>query len=292
MLQQTRVTAVEPYYHRFLERFPTVETLAAAPEQDVLAAWAGLGYYSRARNLQRAARQMNGEFPSTWEGIRDLPGVGDYTASAVASIAFGLPHAAVDGNVLRVLARVSGDPSNISSPAGRRRIQELAGELLDRDVPGLFNQAVMELGATVCLPRNPRCLVCPVAEDCEARRTGSQHRLPVKSPKPESIRLERTLFLITREEQLLLWKRPDTERRLAGFWDIPEDTQIPAATPDRPLGDFRHAITRHLYLFHVVSASVRTKPAGFEWIAMDRLKSLPLTTVAKKALDAAGQRFK
>src|SRR6266516_234894 len=152
MLQQTRVAAVIPYYERFLARFPDLATLAAAPEQELLAAWGGLGYYSRARNLQRAAQQMRGRFPSDYESIRALVGVGDYTAAAVASIAFGLPYAVVDGNVLRVLSRVTNDASDIGSLKTKKRMQALADTLLAQSDPGLYNQALMELGATVCLP--------------------------------------------------------------------------------------------------------------------------------------------
>ena len=166
MLQQTRAQAVIPYYHRFLERFPSVEALAAAAEDEVLALWSGLGYYSRARNLRLAARQIvdSGGFPRSYEGIRGLPGIGDYTAAAVASIAFDLPYAVLDGNVLRVVARVANDAADISAARTRERFRAMAQGWLDAAIePGHFNQALMELGATVCLPRKPLCLVCPLA---------------------------------------------------------------------------------------------------------------------------------
>src|SRR5690349_5158936 len=165
MLQQTRAQAVIPYYERFLTRFPSVPALAAAKEDEVLALWSGLGYYSRARNLLRAARQIAaaGSFPSDYDAIRALPGIGDYTAAAVASIAFGRPHAVLDGNVLRVVARMENDAADIRSSRTRERFREIAQSWLDPRDPGHFNQALMELGATVCLPRNPLCLVCPLA---------------------------------------------------------------------------------------------------------------------------------
>ena len=157
MLQQTRVAAVLPYYERFLNRFPTVEQLACAPEQDVLAHWAGLGYYSRARNLHRAAKEIAaaGMFPTGYAEIRALPGIGDYTAAAVASIAFQAPRAAVDGNVLRVLSRATAEPGDIGALPTRRKLEAVATLWLDRKRPGDFNQAMMELGATVCLPQAP-----------------------------------------------------------------------------------------------------------------------------------------
>ncbi len=175
MLQQTRVETVIPYYERFLSRFPDFAALAAAPEPELLAQWSGLGYYYRARNMQRAAQLMNaqGGFPSSFDEIRALPGIGDYTAAAIASIAFGLPHAVVDGNVFRVLSRVLADATNIASSGARQHFAGIAANLLDPNRPGTFNQALMELGATVCLPKSPQCLICPVHEYCRARAHGT-----------------------------------------------------------------------------------------------------------------------
>ncbi len=169
MLQQTRVAAVIPYYERFLERFPTAASLAMAPESDLLTMWAGLGYYSRARNLQKAAQQItaSGTFPKNYDSILDLPGVGTYTAAAIASISFGLPHAVVDGNVKRVLARWTNDAHLDAQP--------LADRLLDPQNPARWNQALMELGATICVPRTPHCSECPVKTNCAAYRAGTQN---------------------------------------------------------------------------------------------------------------------
>jgi len=181
MLQQTRVAVVIPYYRRFVKRFPNVQALAAAREEDVLALWSGLGYYSRARNLHKAARQVAaGGLPRDSESLRALPGVGAYTAAAIASIAFNQPRAVLDGNVLRVLSRLTEETGDVRSAAARKRLEQWAERLLERKAPGRFNQALMELGATVCLPRNPKCATCPIAADCLARRHGTQDRLPVR----------------------------------------------------------------------------------------------------------------
>jgi A/G-specific adenine glycosylase len=291
MLQQTRVAAVIPYYERFLARFPTVAVLAAAPEQEVLAAWSGLGYYSRARNLHRAARQIaaRGAFPSSYEEIRALPGIGDYTAAAIASIGFGLPHAVVDGNVLRVIARYTAEPGDVGVTAVRKRLHAVAQSLLDTARPGDFNQAMMELGATVCLPREPQCLLCPVTRGCRARQLGQQREFPVKTRKPAIVRLERTVLVVERDGALLLWRRAATSRRLAGFWELPEREQLPGAVVGEPWGEIRHGITVHSYRIAVCPARVEFAPAGFEWISWEKLAELPLSTVARKALACAGK---
>ncbi|HML16287.1 MAG TPA: A/G-specific adenine glycosylase, partial [Bryobacteraceae bacterium] len=193
MLQQTRVAAVIPYYEKFLAAFPDAASLARATEHQVVTMWAGLGYYSRARNLHKAAKQIGSEtFPGDYESIRALAGIGDYTAAAVASIAFDLPHAAVDGNVRRVIIRL------FNKVDARVRIE--ADRLLDRTNPGRWNQAMMELGATVCTPRDPHCAACPLARHCEARKAGTEHSLPLWKPKPETIRIEKTLLIIRRGE--------------------------------------------------------------------------------------------
>jgi A/G-specific adenine glycosylase len=202
MLQQTRVAAVIPYYERFLKRFPRVNDLAQASETELLSLWAGLGYYSRARNMHKAACQIveAGGFPRDYESIRELAGVGDYTAAAVASIAFGLPHAAIDGNVRRVVVRLVGDPC-VDLEATARRI-------MDRRQPGRWNQAVMELGATVCLPREPLCDECPISGECQARRLGIQKDLPPKKKKV-MVRRDHTLLVIRRKGRILLTPSPE-----------------------------------------------------------------------------------
>lgn len=276
MLQQTRVAAVIPYYEKFLAAFPDAPALAAAPEQQVLAMWAGLGYYSRARNLQKAAKSMfDGVFPRFFEQIRELAGIGDYTAAAISSIAFGLPYAAIDGNVRRVISRLTGSNDDLPIKAAR---------LLDRHDPGRWNQAVMELGATVCLPRDPLCGACPLARFCRARRDGRQHEFPEKKKKPAPQRLERTLLVIRRKNRILL--RPST--RVKGFWDLPEPFET--AKAGAVLGSFRHTITFRHYTFEVREGTAKRVPGDFRWVRAAELDHIPLGTTAKKALRCLADR--
>jgi A/G-specific adenine glycosylase len=187
ILQQTRVNQGLPYYHKFLDAFPTLMDLAQAPHDQVMRLWQGLGYYSRARNMMMAAQQVinehNGQFPNTFESIRKLKGVGDYTAAAIASFAFNLPHAVVDGNVYRFLSRLTGDATPIDSNQGKKQFAELADSLLNKKQPGLHNQAMMEIGATVCLPAHPLCHECPFSAACSAFLEDRITELPVKSKK-------------------------------------------------------------------------------------------------------------
>ncbi len=286
MLQQTRVAAAEPYYLRFVERFPTVPDLAAAHEQDVLVQWAGLGYYSRARNLHKAAKEitLRGIFPSHYHEIRAILGVGDYTAAAIASIAFGLSHASVDGNVLRVLARVSCEPGDIGVNATRRRLGALAQELLDPAQPGDFNQAVMELGATVCLPKEPKCPACPLANWCEAGIQGRQREFPVKLGRKAHLEIHQTLLRIETRDSILLWQRPPDASRMAGFFELPEVGQLPQAQVGRELGVVRHTITFHNYTFRVCQAWIRIVPDGYRWVNKLELPVIAASTILRKAL--------
>lgn len=273
MLQQTRVAAALPYYERFLKRFPDVRALARASESQVLSAWAGLGYYTRARNLHRAAKLIAASgFPREYAALRALPGVGDYTAAAIASIAFNEPRAVVDGNVARVLARLENEPD-------RARVAAAAARLLDRTRPGDFNQALMELGATICLPREPRCAECPVAALCAARRLGRQRDLPLKRARPATVRIERELLVIRRNGRLLMHRRN-------GFWELPDPSLAPAAVLAPPAGTFRHTIMNRLYLVRVVPATIARAPAGMRWL--DPAAIEPLSTLARKALDISG----
>jgi A/G-specific adenine glycosylase len=210
MLQQTRVAAVIPYYERFLQRFPSVQALAAAPEEEVLRMWSGLGYYSRARNLQRAAKQImakyGGEFPQTRAEVLELAGIGQYTAAAILSIAFGGQLAVLDGNVARVVARLDGLRGDLRGPGRWRGLQKRADGLLASDATGDWNQAMMELGATLCTPRAPQCLLCPVQQFCEARRLGITAEIPGKRKKRTGImiQLAAAVFLDRRGRSLLL----------------------------------------------------------------------------------------
>lgn len=286
MLQQTRVAAVIPYYERFLGRFANFNLLAEAPESELLAHWAGLGYYRRARNLQKAAQAMQaaGRFPETYAEIRALPGIGDYTAAAIASIAFNLPYAVLDGNVFRVLSRVFDDDTNIASGTARKHFAGIADQLLDRKQPGAFNQSMMELGATICLPTNPQCLLCPVSGLCRARRNGRQDELPVKMGPQRAVRETRVLFWIEHEGRLLAWQRPANSRLMPGFWELPEREQLPQACTGAQIGSFRHGITFHNYRFEIVHATVPAQLGSCEWVSFDALETMPVSTVLRKAI--------
>jgi A/G-specific adenine glycosylase len=309
MLQQTRAQSVVPYFERFLDRFPTVEALAAASEEELLALWSGLGYYSRARALLRAARLIRaaGSFPADYTGLRALPGVGDYTAAAVASIAFGLPHAVLDGNVLRVVARVANDAAEIGSARTRERFRAIAQEWLDPRRPGAFNQALMELGATVCLPRTPLCPVCPLASLCAARAAGTVAHLPVKLPPAPPVRIEGALLVVRKGRRVLLRREDRGARRMAGFWGLPSPEDLPGARLGDCLGEFRHTITRHRYRLSVRVARLGAGKTGaggtgaggqgpgaggevaeFQWFELTELGGIPLSTMARKALKLAG----
>jgi A/G-specific adenine glycosylase len=218
MLQQTRVAAVIPYYEQFLERFPDIRALAEAPEEEVLRLWSGLGYYSRARNLQRAAQQIvarhGGEFPRTAEEALALPGIGSYTAAAILSIAFGAKHAVLDGNVARVLARLDAIEGDLREKGRWRSLQKSADKLLDPKSPSDWNEAMMELGAMVCTPRAPQCLVCPVAEFCRARRFGLADVIPEKRKKRATVEVTlAAAVLLDGNGRTLLLPPPQTPRK-------------------------------------------------------------------------------
>jgi A/G-specific adenine glycosylase len=277
MLQQTRVAATVEHYMRFLGRFPTIEKLAAARESSVLAAWSGLGYYRRARMLHAAARdivyQQSRKFPATAAELRILSGIGRYTSAAIASIAFDEPVAAVDGNVERVLERVLG-----------KRIRgeylwQTAEELLSRNRPGDFNQAMMELGATLCLPRRPKCLLCPVSEMCATRG----ELRSVSKVRPQK---KRDIYyaLDCRNGSVFLVKRDRTATRMPGMWELPEITPVHGSV--HPWLTLRHSITVTDYAVRVLH---RELPEGTEgrWVAKSRITGLPLTGLTQKILRAA-----
>lgn len=225
MSQQTRVETVIPYYHRFLERFPDVCSLANAPQHDLLSLWEGLGYYRRARNLHAAAKQIchdhGGRIPDEYDTLLALKGVGPYTAAAVLSIAFNRRHAVMDGNVMRVVSRVSGIRDDIRSASVTRRIQAIVDDAIPCDRPADFNQAMMELGATVCTPKKPSCGSCPLSDDCLALRDGSVAQIPFKSPKA-SVPHHRIVVGIVSDAdgRMLIARRPD-EAMLGGLWEFP-----------------------------------------------------------------------
>jgi A/G-specific adenine glycosylase len=290
MLQQTRVSVVIPYFERFMARFPQPADLAGAAEQDLLALWSGLGYYSRARNLKRAAAEIVqlGGFPQTHEAIRALPGVGDYTAAAIASIAFSEPYAVLDGNVVRVLSRLTAEKRDVQPAAVRVRLKQEAQQLLDPAHPGDFNQAMMELGATVCLPRNPQCLLCPWRDLCQARALAIQDELPIKTRKRDPVKLQLDYYLVGKSGAFLLRQRNPNETRLAGFWELPLISDLPTAGRGALAASFKHSITRHDYTVHVWHANPVKAPRGFRWFKTAELETIPLATTARKAFEAAG----
>lgn len=225
MLQQTRVAAALPYFQRFMAAFPTVEALAQADTEQVLKLWEGLGYYSRVRNLQKAAQvivtEHDGVFPREYDKIRALPGVGDYTAGAVASICFDLPCPAVDGNVLRVLSRLLADHTPVTRPQTKKDYTQLLAAVYPLDRPGDFTQSLMELGATVCVPNGaPKCDLCPLSALCQARAAGIQLTLPVKEAKREKRVEEKTVFLLRCGDEYAFSQRPN-KGLLAGLWEFP-----------------------------------------------------------------------
>jgi A/G-specific adenine glycosylase len=277
MLQQTRVAAVIAHYHEFLRRFTTIEKLAAAREASILAAWSGLGYYRRARMLHAAAkvivRERGGEFPSTAETLLALPGIGRYTAAAIASIAFDEPVAVVDGNVERVLQRVVG------KRLAREALWNVAGEFLDKSRSGDFNQAMMELGATVCTPRSPACLTCPIVELCATRGELAGVAKPALQKKREV-----HYALNCRDGEVLLVQRPRNASLMPGMWELPE-RKAKSISGEASLS-LRHSITTTDYTVRVWRAAAPAPAAG-KWTPVERLKRVALTGLARKILLAA-----
>jgi A/G-specific adenine glycosylase len=274
MLQQTRVAAVIAYYERFLARLPDVRSLAAAEESEVLALWSGLGYYRRARMLHAAAKavvaEYGGAFPATAEGLRKLPGIGRYTAAAIASISFGEPVGVVDGNVERVLARMTG-----AALSDQQCWAEVA-RLIDPQRPGDFNQAMMELGATVCTPKSPQCLVCPVQRLCRTR--GVHPTAPQAERKAGVLRYA----LRTRAGQVQLTQRSASERLMPSMWELPASSE----SESEPLYRLKHSITNTDYEVLVFSSSGRLS-RGCEWVSLESVHDLPLTGLSRKILKKA-----
>ena len=287
MLQQTRVDVVLPYFARFLRRFPTVRHLARAPEGDVLALWSGLGYYSRARNLHAAARALAKHFPRTSRELAELPGFGPYTAAAVASLAFGEDVPLVDGNVARVLSRVlrlDGD--------ARARSWEAARALLPRGRGGAFNEALMELGALVCSPRDPRCGECPLSRICEGK--GEPERFPErKAKKARPLLAWQAVALVRRDGAVLLSRRPEGAL-FAGLWDLPAAGDLPAGKllPSPALlekrGEVRQTLTHREVCVEILAGRAAGRaPSGMRWVKPRDLRLLGLSSLTVKCLRAA-----
>ena len=290
MLQQTQVATVLPYYHRFIEAFPSVEALDRASLDAVRSVWSGLGYYRRAANLKQAARLLasghGGRLPADYQALLRLPGIGRYTAGAVMSIAFDRPYAAPDGNVRRVYARLLG----LTEP---RAIDQAAERMVSRFRPGDFNQAVMELGATVCLPSSPLCERCPVAHWCHARASGT---FDVPRPKPARTKaVQWPLVFVASRSRVLLHRRPDNGL-LAGLWELPSPETLPAPRSldetlrrSEPVAVIRHAITdmRITAPVYVLQRKIVVKGPAWRWVDLADLRSFPLSSLSTKAVRAA-----
>lgn len=303
MLQQTRVEAVIPYFEKWMQLFPTVSDLAKASEQDVLNAWEGLGYYSRARNLHKAARivveQHNGELPRNLKELRKLPGIGRYTVGAIASIAFNMDEPTLDGNLRRVFARLFDVSEPADSPTGEKRLWGLAAEHLPIGQAGNYNQALMDLGATVCLPKNPRCLLCPLMEICESRANGTQEQRPVLKPKKETPHYVHAAGVVVKSGKALLSKRP-SKGLLGGMWEFPngrvdgeplEELESALVTGyglkvqrGEALVTVKHAYTHFRVTAHAFRCELVSIPENesLKWVALTELEAYPMGKIDRQ----------
>ncbi len=286
MLQQTQVATVIDYYHRWLARFPDVEALARAEEADVLHLWQGLGYYSRAKRLAAAARQIvekhGGVFPRDYEAIRELPGVGPYTAAAVATFAFDLPIPPIDGNIARVMARLLDDHQPIDTAAGAARLQEAATAWQPKKRAGVFNEALMELGALICTPRTPSCLICPVQRFCA---TQTPETLPVKKPRPKVIALDERCGWIRQKGAILLERQ--IGRRWNGLWRLPLLDEPGEGEGNPPLVTLSYPFTNHRITLRVVAAPPPVAlRENWAWIEPDQLGEIAMTAPHRRAVEA------
>ena len=288
MLQQTRVEAVKGYYARFLSTLPTVEALAGCDDDTLHKLWEGLGYYSRVRNLKKAAQviisQYGGEFPQTYEKVLALPGIGEYTAGAICSIAFGLPTPAVDGNVLRVISRLTNDPSPIDAPATKKQVREKLAAVYPAEA-GEFTQALMELGATLCGPNwKPKCDSCPCQSICLSHQAGTAESLPVKSPKKEKRQEDRTVFILRYADRYALEKRPE-KGLLAGLWQFPNvpgqlslEEALDWAKPLHPKDILRTVNRKHIFThiqWNMTGYYLEVSdPGDFHWFTPEEINTL------------------
>ena len=311
MLQQTRVEAVIPYFAKWMRLFPTVQSLATASERDVLNAWEGLGYYSRARNLHKAAKivvdQYNGDIPHDLDELRKLPGIGRYTLGAIASIAFGMDIAALDGNIKRVYARIFDLEVPVDSANGEKILWELADKNLPKGHAGDYNQALMDLGATICVPKNPRCLICPVMKICRARQRGTQNQRPVKTPKKDVPHYVHAAAVVVQRRRVLLSQRP-SEGLLGGMWEFPNgrvegdpaaelpkvlrrayDIRLkvkrgPSTGKKEPLAIVEHgyshfSVTVHAFLSELISLPEET---NLRWVSLNKLDEYPMGRIDRQ----------
>ena len=301
MLQQTRVETVLSYYDRFISRFPTVEALASAPEDEVLKLWEGLGYYRRARNLHKGAQQVAAEFggamPSDVKELLKISGIGEYTAGAIASIAYDQPVPAVDGNVIRVVSRVTGIRENVGIPSVKRRIAQEAAALVPKERPGDFNQAMMDLGATICVPGTPSCEKCPVAALCDAYREGDAENIPELPRKNPPKVINYDLCLIFNGNRVLMRQR--TETMLQGLWIYPmiEEhhtlKQLPPlvkrkislpVTDIQAAGEAKHIFTHQVWQMKIYTMQTTAEaPAGWRFVTLEEMQQLTIPTAVRKA---------
>ena len=308
MLQQTRVAAVLGYYARFLTAFPSVEALANAPEERLMKLWEGLGYYSRARNLQKAAKIVaeRGGFPDTYEGLLELPGIGEYTAGAIASAAFGRREAAVDGNVLRVVTRLTDCHDDIADPGTKKAVRERVRSVMPEEAADIriFNQAAMELGATVCVPNGPpKCELCPARDFCRGRIRGTAESLPVKRAKKARKIEEKTVFLLLREDKVALRRRPDSGL-LAGLWEFPnvegilDEETAPGQVTAWGLTavEWKNKLTaKHIFThveWHMTGYTLEVAgdgPAEFEWVDGSGLEARAVPSAFARYYAEAGE---
>lgn len=319
MLQQTRVEAVIPYFERWMRLFPDVRALAGASEQEVLNAWEGLGYYSRARNLHKAAKivvdQHNGEIPRDLDELRKLPGIGRYTAGAIASIAFNMDVAALDGNIKRVYARLFDVSEPVDSPAGEKILWKLADENVPKGQAGDYNQALMDLGATICVPKNPRCLICPVMELCKARENGTQEQRPVMKPKKEVPHYVYAAGVVIKRGKVLLAQRP-SKGLLGGMWEFPNGrvNGDPAkelakalkmgyklrlrvkrggsVQTREALGVVQHAYTHFKVTVHAFHCELISMPhaTNLKWVSLKELEDYPMGKIDRQIAQRIGQQ--
>lgn len=293
MSQQTRLDVVVPRYLEWIHRWPTPADLAGATEAEVLAAWAGLGYYSRARNLHRAAKELaKSGWPADAAGMRNLPGIGPYTAAAVASLAFGQSVAMVDGNVLRVLARIFAIDGDLRTGKGARTLQCAAEAWIAGHDAAEVNEATMEVGALVCTPRAPSCGSCPLSGICRATLDGDPARFPAPLSRRETVELRATIAVVVDTDRILL-RRAGPSELLAGHWTLPEEGMLPAGWFRSQLdaSPVRHAITHHRIHWTVrrgVPADSGSPPSGMEWCTIAELPIRLVSSLPRKALANAG----
>jgi len=300
MAQQTRIAYLLSYYERFMGRFPTIQSLAEAREDDVLKAWEGLGYYARAKNLQKAAQKAmtdwGGQLPRTKEELLTLPGIGDYTAGAILSIAYGIPVPAVDGNVLRVYTRLENVDEDILLPQTKKLAAAFVEALMPSERAGCFTQALMELGALVCLPKNPDCAVCPIAAFCQAKARGRQRELPKKSAKKPPEPLQKTVLIIRNANGEILVRRR-TESLLSGLWEFYlADSAMTKAKAKihlkergfsvesmKDIGAAKHIFTHQIWYMTGYDCAVTDDflPAGYQWVLKKDIKNLAFPTAIR-----------